>query len=111
MKRLFYVLVLLIAVSLMVVGRRVPGTIVRHPILTLRAMHAAPIGTHVLPLLNESLWCREYGWGCGHAATVVGYRLVREFDGRPLLVYLIRTDSTSPVVMEVHPMWVEREGF
>ncbi len=100
------VLVLLFALSAPTMFPKLPKTFARHPILTIRAMQSVPIGAKVLPFFDETLWCRDYRWGCGNPGTVVGYKVVTDFDDRPLLIYLVRIDSARPVTIEIHPAWV-----
>jgi len=79
---------------------KLPPTIVGHPILTIRAMRAVPIGAKVVPYFDGDPWCKEYHWGCGHPATVVEYKISPDYFGRPRLVYRIHTDGPMPILVD-----------
>lgn len=104
-----FVLALVIALLLTWPARLSPT--IKHPVLAMQAMWSFPVGSRVVPLLEERMWCRDYQWGCGHPATVIGYKIVTDLDQRPLLVYTIRTDNPLPAVIDVHPFWVIKLGL
>ena len=106
------VLALLVASIVFLVNKltRFPPTIVSHPMLTIRAMRAVPIGAKVVPYFDGDPWCKAYHWGCGHPATVVEYNVRTDYFGRPLLVYRIHTDGPMPIFIDVDPEWVVKLG-
>ena len=79
---------------------KLPPTIVSHPILTIQAMRAVPIGAKVVPCFDGDPWCKAYHWGCGHPATVVEYKIIRDYFGRPLLVCVFTLLNTARAATE-----------
>jgi hypothetical protein len=111
MKKIAVLLLLVACIAFVTNGfNTVPPTVVRHPVLTIQAMQAVPIGSKVVPYFDGDPWCKTYHWGCGHPATVVEYRVVADYFGRPLLVYRIHTDGPMPLLVDVDPGWVVKLG-